>query len=672
MRTEAEDYDISGPSSLVRQHIPSKRGTPMLLGILLTGALTLLLGGRLYGRRISRAFGEDERASTPSTARADGQEYVATPTPVVFAHHFASIAGAGPIIGPVIGVLFGWLPAVLWIVLGSLLAGAVHDYSAMLISVRQGGCSIAAVARRQLGLSVFLPLIVLLIALMILVCAMFLILSAKALTSVVDAEVIGLGVDSSWIEVTATEDGGSLAHIGGIASMSVVVLTLLAPVMGWLYLKRAWPLAICSTLAVAACGLSIGIGLAFPIRIPEVSWLQWAGVSPADSPQTLWMLGLALYGFIAAGLPVWILLQSRDFLNVHILYVGMGTLVIGLLAAGLRGVPIEFPAFRQWTYETSVGSQPVTWMLWPFLFITIACGACSGFHSLCATGTTSKQVRSEPAVRQVGFYAMLLEGFLALCVVAACITGLSAARYESLLLEQNNPVLTFAVAVGMTLQRGLNLPVAAGAVFAMLLLEGFLVTTLDTAIRLSRYLLQELWTAVVGPNPSSIMTNALDSNGNGAMTPPKSKSQIALLTLLHSRWFNTGLVIGLTVWMALSGHVLTLWGLFGAGNQLLASLALLVCSAWLLAHRKPVWYTLVPATFMLTTTLVMLVQLLIIYMSAYRVEAPGEASILPLLIFDVLILSLTTTILFNIANKLIPNLLRGREPQEVLEPASQL
>lgn len=639
----------------------------MLVFAILGGCgLALAWGGRLYSRRVARVFGEEPQRPTPAQILNDGVDYVPTRTPVVFAHHFASIAGAGPIVGPIIGVAFGWLPAILWIVLGAIFAGAVHDFAATFVSTREKGKSIAVIAREALGVRVFLLFILLLVVLMILVTAMFMILSAKALTSTYSAAALRLEPGQTLFRVNAAGE----AEIGGIATMSVVVITLCAPLMGWLYLVRKAPVAVCSAAAVAVCAASIAVGLVWPVRMPQdASFLPvFAGLTHA---QVLWMFALAGYCILAAGLPVWILLQSRDFMNVHILYGGIVLLVAALVVGGAAGASVDLPAFRGLSIEMpDDGGAMHAYFIWPFLFITIACGACSGFHSLCATGTTSKQIYPEKAARQVGYWGMILESFLAVCVVCAVLVGLSFAEYQGLMLDggkKANPVLAFGVAMGQTTNKAFGVPVAVGVVFGMLLLEGFLVTTLDTAVRLCRYLLEEAWGTIFGrfdvfaerharersyvheppvePAGAAGLETTIDLPYPVARTPiPTSGALRAALRTLANRWFNTALILTLTLSMALSGYVIPLWQLFGAGNQLLAGLSLTMVSAWLLVRGRNPFYTSVPALFMLATTLTMLLQSLATY---WRTKA------YLLLGFDVVILVLTTSILVLTVQRLL-------------------
>jgi carbon starvation protein len=295
------------------------------------------------------------------------------------------------------------------------------------------------------------------------------------------------------------------------------------------------------------------------------------------------MILISMYTIVAAGLPVWLFLQSRDFINVHLLYIGLGLLFIGIFASGIRGAEVRFPANNIQEGISHVG------FLWPGIFITIACGAISGFHALCAGGTTSKQIRSETAIRTVGYYGMLLESFLAVCVIGAVIMGIDMQQYRQLVLPaagskfQSNPILAFALAFGRILHFGLGLPMSPGILFGMLLLEGFIVTSLDTAVRLNRYLFEELWRVVF-------------------RHPPK---------MLGHYWVNSGLAAGLMFVFAYHNTVNNIWSIFGTANQLLAALTLIIVSFWLLSRKKTVWFTAIPAIFMIVTTVSMLAILLV-------------------------------------------------------------
>lgn len=623
-----------------------------ILLIVLGSAAVLVLGGGIYSRFLARCFGEDANRPTPAVRFNDGVDFVPTPTPVVFAHHFASIAGAGPIIGPLLGVVFGWLPAVLWIVCGGVLIGAAHDYAATLIAMREGGRSLAVVARRTLGRTAFLLYLFLIIALLTLVTAMFLKISALALTNVASAAELGVADRGDVLaKHRFTHEGVEFVRIGGIASTSVIVITLLAPLIGWLYTKRRVNVWLCSLAALAICGVSVSIGVVAPVRADLTVWM--------------WLVGA--YTLAAAGLPVWLFLQSRDFINVHLLYGGMLLMAVALISAGLRGAPMHLEA-------TAVlrGQELQHDWVWPALFITIACGACSGFHSLCAGGTTCKQLRSERGARHVGYWAMLLESFLAVCVVAAVGVGLSPARYTEIVYPSAggaNLNLGFSLALGNTLHAGLGLTPLAGTIFGMLLLEGFVLTTLDTAVRLNRYLYQEAWaafferydvfasdaapeasgpTALAGGLPRDSAAVAYPADALGPAAPIATTGPRRLfLRVLRSAWFNTALSAGLMIFMAFQGGVQAIWAIFASGNQLLAGLGLLLAALWLMQRGKHSIILLLPAAFMLATTLTMLMRLLLFT----YLRDPGR--FLALLITDVVVLLLTAGLLAHVLRVLL-------------------
>ncbi len=612
------------------------------------------IGGRFYSRIISRVLGEDVARPTPATRFNDGRDFVPTPTPVVFAHHYASIAGAGPIIGPLLAMCFGWLPAVLWIVFGGIFIGAVHDYCATLIAMREGGRSLAVVTRRTLGRSAFLMYIFIIIALLALVTAVFLLISAQALANVATATELGLsGGDHVLAHHEFVEDGVTKVRIGGIASTSVIVITLCAPLLGWLYIKRNVNVWFCSLLAVLICCVSVTIGVRWPVR--------------ADLNVWMWCIGI--YTLLAAGLPVWLFLQSRDFINVHLLYAGITILFLSLVGAGLRGVPMNFE------FSSIAQGMAVTkdWV-WPALFITIACGACSGFHSLCAGGTTCKQLKTEKAARQVGYWGMILESVLAVCVVCAISIGLSHGRYLEICYPaagQANVNLGFSLAMGNTVGLGLGVPAVWGTIFGMLLLEGFVITTLDTAIRLNRYLFEEAWAAVFEkydvfveaaaafsePTPTPAGTGGIPADGaalayRADLLAPRQVAQTSgvfrtALSVLRLPWFNTALAVTLMMIMAYQGGVRAIWSIFASGNQLLAGMGLTVASIWLLQRGRKALYTLIPAAFMLITTLTMLVRLL------FLKYIPNAGSMLALLVTDVVVLILSAGLLYHVLRMLL-------------------
>jgi len=553
----------------------------------LGGGVLLLMAYRFYGAYLSRLLGIDPERPTPACELNDGRDYVPTPCGVVFSHHYASIAGAGPILGPTIALIYGVIPALFWIVGGCVFMGGVHDFTAMFASVREKGKSIAEIVRETLGVHGFYIFTAFLLLLLVVVNAAFLQASATALTSQVPLKFFGDGA-----QILPTVKGHpELAQVGGIASMSVIVITLFSPLLGYLLYHRKMPTWQAAIIGIAVMLVSVAVGLRFPIRIEPLHW----------------MIVLTLYTLIAAGIPVWILLQPRDFVNVFLLYGGMALITLAAVVGGLRGVEFQMPMA---SFSEGVSRLGFTW---PFLFVTIACGAISGFHSLVSSGTSCKQVRSEDDLPRVGYGAMLLEGFLALAVVVAVGAGLSQGRYLELVFPgggaKANPVLAFALGVGTLLHRGLGLPTALGTVMGILMIEGFVVTTLDTSLRLNRYVLEELWAAAV------------------------PEAQRRKIVVLDWAWFNSGLAALAMFLLALSNSFLAIWPIFGSGNQLLAALTLVGVSAWLARYRKPSWFTVAPAVFMVITTMASLLILLPKYVR--------QANI-PLLVADLILLGLAT------------------------------
>lgn len=522
------------------------------------------LAYRYYARYIARVFGEDDKNPTPAVAINDQKDYVPTKNLVLFGHHFAAIAGAGPIIGPTVGLIFGFIPCLLWLILGAIFIGAVHDYSALFASMREEGKSIARVAEKSLGKAGFIILISFTISMVLLVTSAFLGLAAVALTSLVPIKQLGLEPSQIFFK-TIMVDTTRMATIGAIASTSVIVITLFSPLIGYLLYKKGISSYYAALLAIFACIASIQIGISYPLIFGH----------------TFWMVSLSLYVFIAAGIPVWIILQPRDFTNSFILFGGIIMLVIGGLGAGIKGVTFTAPAFNLAEGTSRLG--PV----WPFLFIIIACGAISGFHALVAGGTSSKQICKESAARRIGFGSMLLEALFSIGVVIAVGCGLKFSHYIQLVFPsdpaiKSNPVLAFSLGVGGLLEKGLGIPSSYGTVFGILLIAGFLATTLDAAVRLNRYLFEELWAAIF-------------------KTVPR---------LLKSYFFNSFLCVSIMFTLGYSNAFWAIWPIFGAGNQLLAALTLLGIAVWLFRKGKKSLFLILPAIFMMGTSLFALTYLL--------------------------------------------------------------
>jgi carbon starvation protein len=577
---------------------------------LVIAAAVYFLGYRFYSPFMSRVFGENDANPTPAVQFNDDKDYVPSKLGVAFSHHFASIAGAGPIVGPTVAVLFGYIPVWLWLIFGAVFFGAVHDYTALFTSMREKGKSMAEVARINLGKPGFLLFIGFTTLMILLITSAFLGLTAASLTSLVPLKEMRISEGDTVLKTLVGKDGIVRAQIGGIASTSVIVLSCCAPLIGWLLYRKkanAWPVA----FAAMCIGLaSIAIGVAFPVSL---------------APKT-WMVILTVYCFFAAGIPVWIVLQPRDFMNSFILYAGIAMLTIGVLAGGFTGVSTQAPAFNLAQGDLKLG------YIWPFLFITVACGAISGFHALVAGGTVSKQASKESHARVIGYGGMILEGVLAVLVLLTVSSGLDFGTYLNIVWPAKggaNPVLAFSLSMGGMLHKAMGVPMAFGTVFGILMVEGFVITTLDTAVRLNRYLFEELW-AVLFKSPPAFLKSYL---------------------------FNAALSCALMLWLAYTNTFQLIWPIFGASNQLMAALTLVGVSVWLAARGKPTFFTLIPAACMMVTTVTGLALLLV------RTYLPKGN--VPLVVADVLLMLLAIGVAVLAIRKLSELRKRPRAPSEL-------
>lgn len=562
---------------------------PVAAALVILGA-----GVKWYGGFIARQVGENDGRPTPAQAKTDGRDFVPTRIHVLFAHHFSAIAGAGPIVGPTLGILYGFGPAWLWVVLGTVFFGAVHDYAALFASIREGGLSMGEIAGKSLGRTGRFLFLLFTIIMIILVTSAFLSMTAMSLTSMWPVDKLALEPGQTLLH-TVVHDGQTMGVIGGIASTSVVIITLCAPLLGWLIYRKRIPTLLGYLLASTICITSIVVGFHWPVTL-----------SPS-----IWMILMSIYVLFAAGVPVWMILQPRDFINVQILYGGMLLLVAATLVGGFSGLTINFP-----TFSLTAGMEKLG-MIWPMLFITIACGAISGFHALVASGTTCKQAERESSARKIGFGAMALEGALAVLVLVTVASSLPYADYLTIVWADSgsNPVLAFALAAGGLLHNSLGIPIALGAICGILLIEGFVITTLDAAVRLNRYLFEEFWNLIF-PTVPKIMTRF---------------------------WFNSGLSVVIMFLMAYFNAFKLIWPLFGSTNQLLAALALIAVSVWLNLRGNRSWFTLIPAMFMVATTLASLSILLIgTYLPARNFALIIADSLLIVLSLGVIGLSLKT------------------------------
>lgn len=486
----------------------------VLSAIILTGAYFT------YGRYVFRKFKINNKNITPSHRFADGVDYVPSKPIVVLGHHFASIAGAGPIVGPIIAITFGWIPAVIWILIGGIFFGAVHDLGSMVASLRNDGKSIGVIIQNNIGRKGKQLFILFSFSTLILIIAVFADIIAK-----------------------------TFINNPGVASASILFI-LLAVAFGMVnkhtaHRKSAFLVA--TVVGVVIMYFFVYLGM----QIPFVLEYQ------------MWIYVLLAYAFIASVAPVSMLLQPRDYLNSFLLY--------GLILAAVVGVFVANPTIVMDT-EVHFSSESLGY-IFPVLFVTIACGAISGFHSLVASGTTSKQIDREEDVKVVGYGGMLIESFLAIISVGAVIV-LTRSDYIDRLAAQG-PVPLFADGLGAIISSmGINEAFAVG--FVALTVSAFALTTLDTCTRLARFTLQEYFEDVEHPVGRKIFQN---------------------------RYLSTMVVVVLSVLLLQSGGFSTLWPIFGSANQLLAALALLTISVWLIRKKVNPTFVTIPMFFMFTVTL---------------------------------------------------------------------
>ena len=474
-----------------------------------------------YGAWLAKKWGVDPSRKTPAHTMSDGVDYVPAKSPVLMGHHFASIAGAGPIVGPIAAAIFGWIPVMLWIIIGSIFFGGVHDFGSLFASVRNEGKSIGNVIGTSVGkrgkklFAIFAWLTLLLVV--------------AAFANI---------VANTFVSVPA-------------AATTSVLFILIALVFGYAVYRKGVSLSIGTIIGIALLAFSIWFGTQYPLVLSK----------------NVWIAIILAYIFVASVTPVWILLQPRDYLNSYLLYAMIGGAVLGLL---FYRPTLQLPAFTSFNVDGQ-------W-LFPMLFITIACGAISGFHSLVSSGTTSKQVDSEKDTKVIGYGAMLIEGVLAtIALITAAYIGKDKLAE---LLANGGPVNVFSEGVG-TFMTTLGINFAVGKSFVALAISAFALTSLDTATRLGRFIFQEFFEDDTKEKQSVFVTN---------------------------RYISTTITVILGGILAVMGWE-KVWPLFGAANQLLAALALLALAAWLKKEGKDNKMAIIPMIFMFIVTLVALVLL---------------------------------------------------------------
>ncbi len=515
--------------------------------ITLISLLMLFLGYRFYSKFLAtyifRTSDSDE--TTPAVEINDGVDYVPTKKHVLFGHHFSSIAGAAPILGPAIAIIWGWVPALVWVVLGSIFMGAVHDYGALVISARNKGKSIGQITESIIGKRSKMLFLIVIFLLVFIVIAVFAYIIATLFVT----------YPSTVIPI----------------NFQIII----AIFIGWWAYKKKKSLLLPSLAALLLLYYMIYVGFQYPVHLPEYMWVNGSEVMT-------WILFLLVYGFVASILPVWTLLQPRDYINSHQLIVGLIAIYLGIIVAQPI---IDAPAFK-------LSGNPIPWF--PFLFITIACGAISGFHGLVSSGTTAKQLANIKDSRFIGYGGMIGEATLAIAATIAVAAGFESSaawhnHYDNFELAKGlGPKLSAFVngTAGFLSEIGISQTMidaqgnsrSLAAAFIGVMVISFAATSLDTAVRIQRYIIGEIGEA------------------------------IKVRPLAENRYLQSAAAVLFSLVLVLSDGTgaggLKLWPLFGSTNQLLGSLTLLVISLWLYQHGRQYWYTLAPMIFIMIITFI--------------------------------------------------------------------
>jgi len=536
-----------------------------LPAILIVSAVILIFAYRTYGKFIANKLKIDNANITPAHQQNDGVDYVPSKPAMVLGHHFASIAGAGPIVGPIIAITFGWIPAIIWILIGGIFFGAVHDIGSMVASLRHQGKSIGTIINKYIGENGKILFLLFSFSTLILIIAVFADIVAKTFVS----------------------DPGAAS-----ASVMFLVLAILFGAVNKRYSSKK------AFLVITVVGVLVMYGMIYV-----------AGLLPVNLSYTIWIALLLGYAFVASVTPVSLILQPRDYLNSYLLY--------GLMLFGVIGIFVANPDIVMST-EVHYKSDTMGF-LFPVLFVTVACGAISGFHSLVASGTTSKQLDRESDAKTVGYGGMLIESFLAIISVCAIII-LDRSDYIGQLASLG-PVTLYSQGLGGMIS-SLGIPTGVAISFVALTVSAFALTTLDTCTRLARFSMQELTEGNLIPG-SQVITN--------------------------NRYIATVIPIGLAVLLLMSGEFTVLWPIFGSANQLLAAIALLAITAWLHNIGVKPFFTFIPMAFMFIVTLSSL------FIFSYNNFMANKY----LLSIIAIVLSILAVTLLFLTRKILVNMLKG-------------
>ncbi len=486
--------------------------------LLIILSILFLLAYFIYGKKLEKIVNIDKNRKTPAHTLEDGIDYVPSKKEILLGHHFASIAGAGPIVGPILAAQFGWLPAFLWILFGAIFIGGVHDFTTLIASVRHSGKSIGVIIEESIGKRGKILFLIFALSTLVLLISAFSIIIAQTFVKFPQA-------------ATAS-----------------IFLIFVAVIFGFLD-KMGVPFLWLSVISIFLVVLGIYVGMVFPISL---------------SPN-LWILILFIYIYISSVTPVWALLQPRNYLNSFFLY---GIMILGIIGVIYLNPGLKYPAVS--SFHQKIGD------LFPILFITIACGAISGFHSLVSSGTSSKQLNSEKDSRLIGYGGMLIEGVLALIALITA-TYISRGEYFKLLGKSGNDAIgVFSKGLGYFMSK-LGIPLQTAIIFAALAISAFVLTTLDTSARLSRFAFQELF--------------------------EDTKNESIKKLVVKNRFVSTFIVLLVAGILASGKEVLKVWPMFGTANQLLAAIALLAVALWLIKEKRTYLFAVIPMVFMFIITI---------------------------------------------------------------------
>lgn len=512
--------------------------------LLLIAIVALVIAYITYGSWLAKKWGIDPSRKTPAHEFNDGKDYVPTKAPVLLGHHFSSIAGAGPINGPILAAIFGWVPVFLWLVIGGIFIGAVQDFSALFASARHKGQSIGIVISANVGRRAK---------------KMFIVFAYLALLLVIAAFANIVAVTFNAFAPDGTLRAG--AYNAGVAASVSALFMGAAVIFGFLIYRRQTPFWLTTIVGVAMVAIVIAIGMQIPIYLST----------------TVWMLLVGVYIFIASVSPVWVLLQPRDLLTSFLLYAMLIAAIIGIFSYNPTINLAPFYGFRG-IHGTN--------FLFPMLFIMVACGAVSGFHSLVSSGTTAKMLDNEKDTKIIGYGGMLIETCLA--VIALITIGFLSTRYT---LATGTPMDIFASGLAqMITPLGGGGEIFSTVVWAVLILcvSAFALTSVDTATRLARYMFAEFF-----------------------LNEGETRDTVSgLKKVLINPYFGTGVTVVLGISLGMGGFAI-IWPLFGAANQLLGGLALLAVAAWLGNIGRDKKMFIIPVIFMLTATLTALVIIIV-------------------------------------------------------------